>query len=163
MYTVVSKPANHRRFIYSIDLQCGAAVHSWHMRFNVHERGSMQLFEMEMTLPSRMCLSITCRGFGVDNYAAGCVMFMHLHMSLQEHCLLRQIPLWRFYTHCNVRGVSKSNRCAGNRFYRRCYLLTVHQIFPVDEESERWHRSNKMTRGTWNKCDSSTTFYLYKI
>lgn len=54
-------------------------------------RPSMELFEMEMKLPSSMCLNITCRGFGVDNYAAGCVMFMHLCMCKRERHLLKQI------------------------------------------------------------------------
>lgn len=41
------------------------------MCFYERARPRMQLFEMEMTLPSGTRLGITCRGFGVDNYAAG--------------------------------------------------------------------------------------------
>ena len=63
---------------------------------------------MEMTLPSSMCLNITCRGFGVDNYAAGCAMFMHLCMRMQEHCSLKQILHWRLYTHCNILDVKQN-------------------------------------------------------
>lgn len=58
----------------SIDFYSNWKITAAYICIQVHTCPSMRLFEMEMTLPFTMCITVTCGECGADNYATGCIM-----------------------------------------------------------------------------------------
>lgn len=90
---------------------------------------------MEMTLPFTMFHNITCKGFGADNYAARCVMFMHLCMCMQEHCARKQILHHKLYIDCNIRDTGQN----------QSDMLVLQKLF-VDYKAQYRIINNKLKR-----------------